>query len=70
MIKFPLILREAAAIGFRFSHASLEELRFLGRMLSNTSLICPMLRNNLGNLRIIPDRENFLEWCFLERLPA
>ena len=27
-----------------------------GKLLSNTSIICPTVRDNLGKLRVIPDR--------------
>jgi len=30
-------------------------------MLSNTSLTCPRVRDTLGKLRLIPDREKNLE---------
>ncbi len=35
-----------------------------GRMLSNTSLILPWVRDSLGKLRVNPDREIVLEMIF------
>jgi hypothetical protein len=64
-IEFPLILREVAAIGIRLSHASLGT-QVTGKMLSNTSIICPKVRDSLGKLRVIPDRGKLLECAFLE----
>ena len=61
--EYPLILREAAAIGIRLSHASLGS-QDTGKMLSNTSIICLWVWDNLGKLRLIPDRKIVLEMIF------
>ena len=55
-----LILPEVTAIGIRLSHASREG-SALGRRLSNTWIICPMVEDNLGKLRIILHRSKMLE---------
>ena len=34
--------------------------------LSNTSVTCPMVRHNLAKVRVIPDREQALEWVLPE----
>ena len=61
--KYPLILRENAAIRIRFSHASQGGVYVTGRMLSNTLLTCPQVWNSLGKLRVIPDKIHELECC-------
>ena len=61
ILEFPLILREVAAIGIRLSHASPGGLRTTGETLSNTSIIYPMIEDNLGKLRITLDRRICLE---------
>ena len=66
--EFLLILQEIAAIGVRLSHASQGDLRITGEMLSNTLIICPLVGDNLGKLRLISDREIVLERIFPERL--
>ncbi len=58
-----LILPEGTPIGLGLSHASrLGALAPGGARLSNTRSTCPGDRNNLGKLRLIPDRGGFLEW--------
>ena len=61
--EYPLILREGAAIGIRQRHASLGS-QDTGKMLSNTSIICLWVWDNLGKLRIIPDMKIVLEMIF------
>jgi len=41
-------------------------LRVTGKMLSNTLITCPMVRDNLGKLRVIPDRRSILGCSFSE----
>ena len=55
-----LILPEATAFGVRLSHAS-RELSELGILLSNTWITCPIVWNNLGKLRTMPDSPQCLE---------
>ena len=62
--KIPLILREIAAIRIRLSHASQGDSNITSILLSNTSIICPLVRDTLGKLRLKPDRENILECGF------
>ena len=40
----------------------------VGERLSNTSIICPMVWDNLGKLRVILDMRLILEGSFFERL--
>jgi len=57
---------EATAIGVRLSHASLWTSVHGGR-LSNTWLTYPRVGDNLGKLRIIPDRSSMLE-CLMAQM--
>jgi len=38
-----------------------------GELLSNTLSIYPQDRDNLGKLRLIPDRRHGLEWCVFQK---
>ena len=69
MQQFPLILREVAAIGVRLSHASLFSSED-GKMLSNTSIICPWVWNNFAKVKLIPDMRKILECSFFESFGA
>jgi len=66
-----LILPDLTAIGLRLSHASRTPQATVGRgeRLSNTLSIYPQDGDNLGKLRLIPDRGHRLEWCVLQKTP-
>ena len=52
--------------GGSLSHASQGALLSTGERLSNTSIICPLIRDNHGKLWLILDRERILEGSFLQ----
>ena len=52
---------------FWSSIKSCKSERKFGERLSNTWVTCPMVWNNLGKLRVIPDRVILLECVLLER---
>ena len=66
LTKFQFILLEVAAIGIRLSHASTGS-QDTGKLLSNTSIICPWVPDNLGKLRLTRDREILLECVFPQK---
>ena len=57
---FPLILREMAAMGVRFSHAS-QGSQDTGDRLSNTSIICPTVSESYAKVWVNTDRQGPLQ---------